>query len=165
MLLMLWVLTSILSIWLERFLISFYSILRSINLWKTFLLCIVRVIIRKTSSINLKSAERLLQQVICNSFWRQFLTRSLNLHDLSTTFYKSNTSFVRYLTILIDVSWTFWSSKTSNLSKLESAILLIHLNESTTLFRFKTSWINFVLILNAFVIRKSFKLFWLNLKR
>ena len=166
MLLMLWDLRSILLIWLWKTFFSLLFVLSAfiISLWKTFLLSIVRVIIRKISSTNLKSAERLSSQVICSSFWRQSLTRSLNLHDSSTTFYKSITSFARYLRILIDVSWKFWSSKTSDLSEFESAILLIHLSESTTLFRFKTSWISFVLILNAFATRKFFKAFWLNLK-
>ena len=166
MLLMLWDLKSILFIWLWKTFFSLLFVLSAfiINLWKTSFLFIVRVIIRKISSINFKSAERFSSQIICNSFWRQSLTKSFSLHDSFTTFYKSITSFVRYLRILIDVSWKFWSSKASNFSKFESAILLIHLNESMTLSRFKTSWINFVLILNAFATRKFFKVFWLNFK-
>ena len=152
MLLMLWVLTSILSIWFERFFISLYFIFRFINFHYQF--------VKDFSLVY----WRLSSQVISSSFWRQFLTRSLNLHNSSTTFYKSITSFARYLRILIDVSWKFWSSEASDFSELESAILLIHLNESTTLSRFKTSWISFVLILNAFAIRKFFKVFWLNFK-
>ena len=123
------------------------------NLSKTF-------VDRKIFTI--KSAERLSQQVICNSFWRQSSTRSISLRDSSTTSCKSITSSARYSTILIDVRWKFWSSEVSDRSELESAILLTHRNKSTTSFRFRTSWLNFVLILNAFAIRKSFKAFWLN---
>ena len=146
-------LTSVLLIWLWKTFISLYSILRSIN----FSLSVCE---RLPFCLLYESAKRLSQQVICNSFWRQFSTKSLSLRDSSTTFCKPITSFARYSTILIDVRWKFWSLKFSNLSKLESAILLIHLNESTTSSRFKTFWLNFVLISNAFATRTFFETFW-----
>ena len=134
-----------------------------ISLWKTFFLFIVRVI-RKSFSASFRSAGRFSQQVICNSFWRQFSTKSLSLFDSSTIFYRLITLFAHYSTILIDVRWKFWSLKFSDFSEFESAILFIHFSESTTSSRFKTSWFNFVLISNAFATRTFFEIFWSNLQ-
>ena len=147
--------TSILFIWLWKIFISFYFILRFINfslsVCEKLLFCLLY-----------ESAKRFSQQIICNSFWRQFSTKSFSLRDSFTIFCKSITFFARYSTILIDVRWKFWSLKFSNFSKLESAILFIHFNESTTSSRFRTLWFNFVLISNAFATRTFFETFWSN---
>ena len=147
--------TSILFIWLWKTFISFYFIFRFISLS-------LSVCERLFFCLLYESTEKLSQQIICNSFWRQFSTRSFSLRDSFTTFCKSITFFARYSTILIDVRWKFWSLKFSNFSKFESAILFIHFNESTTSFRFKTFWFNFVLISNVFAIRTFFETFWSN---
>ena len=100
---------------------------------------------------------------ISSTFWLSFSIKLLNLRDWYTNFCRLIILSAHCLITLIDVRLRFSLSEISNLLEFELTTLFIHLNELTTLFHFKTFWINFESIQSVFDNRKSIKTFWLNL--